>query len=92
MADPGGCPGGPGPPPLLGHDVGFLTLGPKLDPPLFCLLVDLRWTPVADPGCDRGDHPAPLGMWMTSHGQCPRGGCACECPRVGVFFKFSEGG
>ena len=27
-------------PPLLGHDVGFLTLGPKLDPPF--LLVDLR--------------------------------------------------
>ena len=27
-------------PPLLCHDVGFLTLGPKLDPhlaPLFCL-------------------------------------------------------
>ena len=23
--------------------------------------------------CVRGDHP-PLGMWMTSHGQCPRGG------------------
>ena len=36
-------------PPLLGHDVGFLTLGP-LDPPPFC-----------------------------------------ECPRVGVFFNFSEG-
>ena len=35
--------------------------------------------------------PPPLGMWMTSHGQCPRGVCACECPRVGVFFKFSEG-
>ena len=34
VADPGG--GGPDPP-LLGHDVGFLTLGPKLDPPLFCL-------------------------------------------------------
>ena len=32
----GGGPGGPDPP-LLGHDVGFLTLGPKLDPPLlFC--------------------------------------------------------
>ena len=34
-------------PPLLCHDVGFLTLGPKLDPvwpPLF-LLVDLIWTP-----------------------------------------------
>ena len=26
---------------------------------------------------------------MTSHGQCPRGGgCACECPRVGVFSNF----
>ena len=24
---------------------------------------------------------------MTSHGQCPRGG-ACECPRVGAFFKL----
>ena len=32
--------------------------------------------------------PAPLGMWLTSHGQCPRGGGACECPRVGVFFNF----
>ena len=35
----------------------------------------------------------PFGMWMmTSHRQCPRGGGACECPRVGVFFKFWEGG
>ena len=25
---------------------------------------------------------------MTSHGQCPRGGGACECPRVGAFFKL----
>ena len=25
-------------PPLLGHDVGFLTLGPKLDPPFFACL------------------------------------------------------
>ena len=33
-----------------------------------------------------------LGMWMTSHRQCPRGGGACECPRGGVFFNFSEGG
>ena len=23
----------------------------------------------------------PWNMWMTSHGQCPRGGGACECPR-----------
>ena len=38
------------------------------------------------------DHPPPpLGMWMMSHGHCPRGG-ACECPRVGVFFNFPEGG
>ena len=30
---------------------------------------------------------------MTSRGQCPRGGGgACECPRVGVFFNFPEGG
>ena len=39
VADPGG--GGGSGPPLLGHDVGFLTLGPKLgpllDPPFFCL-------------------------------------------------------
>ena len=34
-------------PPLLCHDVGFLTLGPKLDPRLAppFLLVDLIWTP-----------------------------------------------
>ena len=25
---------------------------------------------------------------MTSRGQCPRGGGACECPRVGVFVIF----
>ena len=30
--------------PLLGHDVGFLTLGPKMHPLLF-LLVDLRCPP-----------------------------------------------
>ena len=28
---------------------------------------------------------------MTSHGQCPRGGGACECPRVGAFFKLMTG-
>ena len=64
VADPGGA-GCPDPPPFLGHDVGFLTLGPKLDPlldPPPFLLVDLRWTPVADPGCvcDRDDHLHPL--------------------------------
>ena len=51
VADPGGGGSrGSGPPPLLGHDVGFLTLGPKLDPlltpPPFFLLVDLRWPPL----------------------------------------------
>ena len=30
VADPGGGA-------LLGHDVDFLTLGPLLDPPFFCL-------------------------------------------------------
>ena len=25
---------------------------------------------------------------MTSHGQCPRGGGACECPRGGCFSIF----
>ena len=25
---------------------------------------------------------------MTSRGQCPRGGGACECPRVGAFVIF----
>ena len=40
----GGSGGGMGSgPPLLAHDVGFLTLDPLLDP-LF-LLVGLRWTP-----------------------------------------------
>ena len=29
---------------------------------------------------------------MTSRGQCPKGVGACECPRVGVFFNFPEGG
>ena len=28
-----------------------------------------------------------FGGRMTSRGQCPRGG-ACECPRVGAFFKL----
>ena len=32
-----------------------------------------------------------FGGRMTSRGQCPKGG-ACECPRVGVFFNFPEGG
>ena len=32
----------------------------------------------------------PWNMWMTSHGQCPRGGGACECPRVGAFFQIDD--
>ena len=38
-------------------------------------------------GTGRSPPPLGLGMWMTSRGQCPRGG-ACECPRVGAFFKL----
>ena len=34
-------------PPFDAHCIGFLTLGPKLDPlPPFSLLVDLRWAPL----------------------------------------------
>ena len=47
--------GGPDPPPLLGYDVGFLTLGPKLAPPF--LRVDLRCSGGSRGGGDRGDHP-----------------------------------
>ena len=44
------------------------------------------------PSCPSPRFCSTLGMWMTSHGQCPRGGWgACECPR-GVSFNFSEGG
>ena len=62
-------------PPPFGPRCRLFNIGPKVGPPL---------------------GPPPLfacipKMWMTSHGQCPRGG-ACECPRVGVFFNFSEGG
>ena len=52
VADPGGGGGSRGSgPPLLCHDVGFLTLGPKLDPRLAppFLLVDLIWTPPPPP-------------------------------------------
>ena len=46
-------------------------------------------------GTDRSPPPPPLGLgiWMTSHGQCPRGGggCACECPRGGGVFQFFRG-
>ena len=41
--------------------------------------------------CDRDQSPPPLGMWMPSHGQCPRGG-ACECSRVGVLVNVQEWG
>ena len=33
-----------------------------------------------------------FGGRMTSRGQCPRGGGACECPRGGVFFNIPECG
>ena len=71
----------------------FMRLGLHYGVPHYT--VTIRWTPVADAGCvcvTGVISPPPLGMWMTSHGQCPRGGGACECPRVGVFFNLSEGG
>ena len=42
--------GGGGPDPPFGPQCRLFNIGPKVGPPLF-LLVDLRWTPVADPGC-----------------------------------------
>ena len=93
----GGGAGGP-PPPLLGHDVGFLTLGPKLDPrldppPLFACRPKAKMDPSGGSRvCVWQGWSPRRPLWMTSHGQCPRGGGACECPRVGVFFNFSEGG
>ena len=56
VADPGegGGPGGLDPPPFLCHDVGFLTLGPKLDPrlaPFFC------FTPPPPPFKNPGSAP-----------------------------------
>ena len=71
VADPGG--GGSGPP-LLGHDVGFLTLGPKLDPP-FVNVQEWGYFSIFLRAND-------VTRTMS------KGGCACECPRVGVFFKF----
>ena len=81
VADPGGG-GGPGGPdlPLLGHNVGFLTLGPKVGPPPFVNVQE--W------GCFSIFLMADDVTQTMSKG----GGGACECPRVGVFFKFSEVG
>ena len=65
MADPGGGGGPGGPDPPFGPRCRLFNIGPKVGPPLgpppLFLLVDLRWSPVADPGCvcDRGDYPAP---------------------------------
>ena len=98
MADPGGGGGsrGSGPPPL-GHDVGFLTLGPKLDtpPPFFACRPKMQWPPPPPWNVDDVTRAMSKGgcLWMsksggvfqffggrmTSHGQCPRGGGACEC-------------
>ena len=80
MADPGGGSRGSGPP-LLGHDVaivGFLTLGPKLDPPFFAC------RPKMDPSggsrvcvcvCDRGDHPPPWNVDDVTRAMSKGGGC-----------------
>ena len=53
--------GGGGLDPPFGPRCRLFNIGPKVGPPPLFLLVDLRWTPVADPGCvcDRGDHLAP---------------------------------
>ena len=65
-------------------DPGVCVTG-MIPPPLICPDTENLWKVCVT------DHPPPLGMWMTSHGHCPRGG-ASECPRVEVFFNFSKGG
>ena len=105
--------------------MGFITTNNSVN----CCRVEARQR-ISERGspshlCRRGsrgggalDHQFFKYMWITSHGQCPRGvlvnvqewvyfsifrgtddvtrtmskGGACECPRVGAFFNFSEGG
>ena len=73
----GGGVQGSGPP--FGPRCRLFNIGPKVGPPLGPPLF-FACRPKMDPSggsrvcvCDSGDHPAPLGMWMTSHGQCPMG-------------------
>ena len=54
VADPGGGGGPGGPDPPFGPRCRLFNIGPKLGPPPLFLLVDLRWTLVADPGCRGG--------------------------------------
>ena len=82
VADPGGGgPGGPDPPPPFGPRCRFFNIGPKVGPPPPFVNVQ-EW------GCFSIFLRANDVTRTMSKG----GGCACECPRVGVFFKFSEVG
>ena len=96
VPDPGGGQGVRTP--LLGHDVGFLTLGPKLGPLLNPPFFACR--PKMDPSggsrvcvCDRGDHPAPPPcLWMPKSGGVfqffwGRMTSHGQCPRGGVLVK-----
>ena len=83
-----GGPGGPDPP------FGLFNIGPKVGPPPFFFACRPKMDPSGGSRvcvCDRGDHPAPpwnvddVTRTMSKGG----GGGACECPRVGMFFKFS---
>ena len=77
-----------GRPPPFGPRCRLFNIGPKVAPPLF-LLVDLRWTPVADPGCvcDRGDHPAPLECGWRHTGNV-QGGVLVNVQEWGCFSIF----
>ena len=76
---PGGGGGGQGP--LLCHDVGFLTLGPKLDPRLAhpFLLVDLIWNPPPPPFKNPGSAPVMSGV-IKRDSRCQE--CTYELPGV----------
>ena len=97
------------PPPPVAHPQDFVPPFSNFVPPFNKPMQSVRDRdrPITHP-------PLGLGMWMTSHGQCPGGGgmskrgggvfqffggrmtsrgqcprgCACECPRVGAFFKL----
>ena len=74
----GGGSRGSGPPPF-GPRCRLFNIGPKVGPPPFVNVQE--W------GC--------FSIFLRANDvtrTMSKGGCACECPRVGVFFKFSEVG
>ena len=92
VADPGGGVQGVRPPPF-GPRCRLFNIGPTVGPPLAppFLLVDLRWTPVADPGCTcvwQGWSPPPPWNVDDVTRAMPKGGCLWMSKSGGVFQFF----